>query len=201
MSVVLAICVFVTFSVSLYLILGRELKGVAMGVFLLGHTANLSIIAMSGSPIVHHRSEGVQLKAPPIVTAEVAESGEPLQLIVDPLPQALILTAIVISFGVMGFLLTLLVVTARSTGTLEVDELAKLGRPPPPAPHDEDAEHTTPEPGPISGDPRPTHTRPLVADDPDAEDQKPAPPPPPPSASHTDQSGPASDPKRPTPPV
>ena len=55
MTMVLAICVAVTFAVSIYLMLGRELKGVAMGVFLLGHAANLSIIAMSGSP-VHDRS-------------------------------------------------------------------------------------------------------------------------------------------------
>ena len=44
--------------------------------------------------------------------------------LVDALPQALILTAIVINFAVMGFFLTLLVLTARRTGTLNVDELA-----------------------------------------------------------------------------
>jgi len=48
---------------------------------------------------------------------------------VDPLPQALILTAIVINFAVMGFLLTLLVLTAKRTGTLNVDELATEDRP------------------------------------------------------------------------
>ncbi len=49
---------------------------------------------------------------------------------VDPLPQALVLTAIVIGFAVMGFLLTLLVVTARSAGTLELNDLAKDDTPP-----------------------------------------------------------------------
>ena len=44
---------------------------------------------------------------------------------VDPLPQALILTAIVIGFGVMAFLLTLLVVTNRKAGTIEVSDLAE----------------------------------------------------------------------------
>lgn len=112
MTAVLAICVAVIFSVSIYMLLGRELKGIAMGVFLLGHAANLSIIAMSGSPIT---GPG-QIKAPPILGA-----GEEL---VDPLPQALILTAIVIGFGVMAFLLTLIVITAQKTQTLEVDELA-----------------------------------------------------------------------------
>ena len=59
MTMVLAICVAVTFAVSIYLMLGRELKGVAMGVFLLGHAANLSIIAMSGSPVLNERSAEV----------------------------------------------------------------------------------------------------------------------------------------------
>lgn len=121
MSVVMAICVTVTVAVSIYLILDRELKSIAMGVFLLGHAANLSIIAMSGSPVQHGKE--TTLKAPPIVGA-----GETL---VDPLPQALILTAIVIGFAVMGFLLTLIVSTARKAETINVDELAEEQKPTP----------------------------------------------------------------------
>ena len=129
MTMVLAICVAVTFAVSIYLMLGRELKGVAMGVFLLGHAANLSIIAMSRSPIKpqahdHGVVQPASVKAPPILT-DHAPLSDPLATIVDPLPQALILTAIVIGFGVMAFLLTLLVVTNRATKTIEVDELAQ----------------------------------------------------------------------------
>lgn len=131
MTVVLAICVGVTFGVSVLLMLGRELKGIAMGVFLIGHAANLSIIAMSGSPLAHH-DDGTIFKEPPILTAEVqqkaAHTPHPLDLIVDPLPQALILTAIVIGFAVMAFLLTLIVQTARATKTLEVDDLAEEDR-------------------------------------------------------------------------
>ena len=132
MTMILAICVAVTFSVSIYLMLGRELKGVAMGVFLLGHAANLSIIAMSGSPVMTQaQQEAVgdssTMKAPPILADQYA-GEQPLAQMVDPLPQALILTAIVIGFGVMGFLLTLLVVTNRKTNTLEIDDLAKEAR-------------------------------------------------------------------------
>lgn len=132
MTMVLAICVAVTFSVSIYLMLGRELKGVAMGVFLLGHAANLSIIAMSGSPVMTQAQQEAAgdsspMKAPPILADQYA-SEQPLAQMVDPLPQALILTAIVIGFGVMGFLLTLLVVTNRKTNTIEVDDLAKEAR-------------------------------------------------------------------------
>lgn len=128
MTVVLAICVGVTFGVSVLLMLGRELKGIAMGVFLIGHAANLSIIAMSGSPI-NPQDDGTMFKQPPILTAEVQHEAQLtshlLDVVVDPLPQALILTAIVIGFAVMAFLLTLIVQTARATKTLEVDDLAE----------------------------------------------------------------------------
>lgn len=115
MTVIIAVCVAVILAVSLYLMLGRELKEIGMGVFLLGHAANLSIIAMSGSPVLPNG----ELKRPPLLT----EAG----VTVDPLPQALILTSIVISFAVMAFLLTLIVLTGRTTRTLNVDELAKEG--------------------------------------------------------------------------
>ncbi|MFW5652916.1 MAG: sodium:proton antiporter [Planctomycetota bacterium] len=119
MTLVLAICVAVILTVSIYLMLGRELKEIAMGVFLLSHAAHLSIIAMSRSPI---RGMG-EIKAAPILT----EPGPP----VDALPQALILTSIVISFAVSGFLLTLIVLTGRKTGTLNVDDLSREQMPTP----------------------------------------------------------------------
>ncbi len=109
MTLLTAIMVGVIFASSVYLMLGRELKGVCMGVFLLGHGANLAIIATSRSPI------GLQ---PPVL------GGHSWQGLVDPLPQALILTAIVIGFAVQAFLLTLLVVSWRRAKTLELNELA-----------------------------------------------------------------------------
>ena len=115
MTTVLAVCVAVFVTVSIYLMLSRELKSVAMGVFVLGHGANLAIIAMSGSPVL----PGGGLRNPPILGSSD---------LVDALPQALILTAIVINFAVRGCLLTLLIGTARRTGTLTVDELATQGR-------------------------------------------------------------------------
>jgi multicomponent Na+:H+ antiporter subunit C len=119
MTAILAICVAVIVTVSLYLMLGRELKGVAMGVFLLGHAANLAILAVSGSPVTTANAglKNAALTAEPLPT-------EALSFYVDPLPQALILTAIVIGFAVMGFLLTLLIVASRAHQTLEIDELA-----------------------------------------------------------------------------
>lgn len=130
MTLVLSICVAITFAVSIYMMLGRELKGIAMGVFLLGHAAHLSIIAMSREPF---RSGQGQLKSPPLL-AEGFDPANPLSTVVDPLPQALILTAIVIGFAVMGFLLSLIVVTSRTTQTINVDDLAQEQLPEMPEP-------------------------------------------------------------------
>ena len=92
-----------------------------MGVFLLSHGAHLGILAMSGQPFT--ASLKALLKGPPILGS--AASGE----YVDPLPQALILTSIVISFAVMAFLLTLLVMTYRRADRLWLDDLAQEDAP------------------------------------------------------------------------
>ncbi len=110
MSLILAITVGVIFAVAIFLLTGRELKGIAMGVFLLGHGANLAIVAVSRSPLG---------KSPPILGPHGLITGDE----VDPLPQALILTAIVIGFAVQAFLLSLLVLIWRRTRTLEIDAL------------------------------------------------------------------------------
>jgi len=122
MTIILSICVAVVFAVSLYLMTGRELKSIAMGVFLLGHAANLSIIAMSRTPVRH---EPQLLKGAPILTSGF-DAVHPMNSIVDPLPQALILTAIVIGFAVMAFLLSLLVLTSRKAGTLNLEQLGAV---------------------------------------------------------------------------
>ncbi len=121
MTLFLAICVTVVLSVSVYLILGRELKEVAMGLFLLGHAAHLSILMMSGTPVLMQEQGGAIIKGGPVLGVS--------SHMVDPLPQALILTAIVISFAVMAFLLTLLVVMHRRADRLDVNDLASEGRP------------------------------------------------------------------------
>ena len=112
MTALTALMVGIIFATATYLMLGRELKGVCMGVFLIGHAANLAILAVSRSPIG---------KLPPVL----GEGGTISGTEIDPTPQALILTAIVIGFAVQAFLLTLLVLTHRRTRTLGVDELSE----------------------------------------------------------------------------
>ena len=125
MTLLLSICVAVIFAVSVYLLLSRDLKGVAMGVFLISHGAHLGILAMSGQPVLPPLTEGGEpiAKIAPVLDAS---SSTPY---VDPLPQALILTSIVISFAVMAFLLTLLVAVYRRTGTLDLRTLGAADRP------------------------------------------------------------------------
>jgi multicomponent Na+:H+ antiporter subunit C len=110
MTILTCIMIGVLFAASLYLMLGGELKEVCMGIFLLGHGANLAVLVASRSPI------GL---IPPVLGADAD-----LSRYSDPLPQALILTAIVIGFAVQAFLLTLLVVTWRRSRSLELGELA-----------------------------------------------------------------------------
>lgn len=87
-----AILVGILFGIACYLILRASFVRILFGFMLLTHAANLLVLAMSGNP------EG---KEPPVVLKE----GAPL---VDPLPQALVLTAIVIGFGVIAYLVILL---------------------------------------------------------------------------------------------
>lgn len=129
MTLLLAICVVVIIGVSVYLILGRELKEIAMGLFLLSHGAHLAILSMSGQPLFR-QGDALLPKGPPVLGISAAPT-------VDPLPQALILTSIVISFAVVAFMLTLLVMTYRKADKLWIDDLAHDDQPILEQPHKE----------------------------------------------------------------
>ncbi|SDY50265.1 multicomponent Na+:H+ antiporter subunit C [Evansella caseinilytica] len=106
MEILMIITVGVLFSVSTYLILTKSLLRVILGIVLLSHGAHLLLLTMSGL------KEG----APPLL-------GEGAESYADPLPQALILTAIVISFGVTAFLLVLAYRTYKEHKTDDLDQL------------------------------------------------------------------------------
>ena len=89
MSVLLAFAAAALFSIGTYLILQRKLSRIIIGVGLLSHGANLLLIAAG--------SRGI----PALIGG-----GDPEEFS-DPFPQALTLTAIVITFGVTAFLLAL----------------------------------------------------------------------------------------------
>ncbi|WP_343233582.1 NADH-quinone oxidoreductase subunit K [Streptomonospora sp. PA3] len=81
--------VAVLYSTGFYLLLQRSLMRVVFGIVILGHAANLSLMLTDRA-----------ITLPPLLTGKEGA-------ISDPLPQAMALTAIVITFGVTTFLLAL----------------------------------------------------------------------------------------------
>jgi multicomponent Na+:H+ antiporter subunit C len=87
-----------------FLVTSRSLSRVVLGFALLGHGAVLALLAAGG-----------RAGSPPIV------DGEPPPDMANPLPQALALTAIVISFGLTLFVLAL----ARRQQIITGDDLVE----------------------------------------------------------------------------
>lgn len=110
MELVLAITVGLLFAAGAYLVLRRSAIRLILGVVLLGHAAHLLIFTAAGL-----RSGGA------VFVPEGADA--PPAGAADPLPQALILTAIVISFGVLAFTLVLIARAQQSAGSDDVDDL------------------------------------------------------------------------------
>jgi multicomponent Na+:H+ antiporter subunit C len=110
MEVVLAIVIGALYGGGLFLMMRRNLIQLILGLGLLSHGANLLIFTAGGL-----RQGG----APILAQGEKAFSAIPA----DPLPQALILTAIVISFAVTAFALVLFLRTYQTVGTDDVDDL------------------------------------------------------------------------------
>lgn len=111
-----AILVGLLFGVACYLILQASFVRILFGFILLSNAANLFVLAMSGAP------RGRQA---PVIDGSHATAT------VDPLPQALILTAIVIGFGVIAYLVILLYRTFLDQRTANARELFEVERPRP----------------------------------------------------------------------
>lgn len=111
-AVTLAILVAGLFAAGCYCLLRRSLTRVIIGLILVGQAANLVVFTSGGLT----RQEPAFIEA----SAKVPEPG-----IADPLPQALVLTAIVIAFGILAFVLALAQRTYRSTGIDDVNELER----------------------------------------------------------------------------
>lgn len=95
MSFVLSMVVGVLFAGAVYMMLRRSVVQLIIGLVLLSHGTNLLLFLMG---------DGVVRGNPPFVDPA---SGVAAANTADPLPQALILTAIVISFGFLAFIMAL----------------------------------------------------------------------------------------------
>ncbi|WP_370617552.1 Na(+)/H(+) antiporter subunit C [Mumia sp. Pv 4-285] len=89
-NLVLIIVIGVTFACGVTLLLERSLTRIVVGTLLVGNAVNLIFIVASGAP----------------GRAPIVDESDPSPMS-DPLPQAMVLTAIVITLGVAAFLLAL----------------------------------------------------------------------------------------------
>jgi len=108
METVIIIVAGVLVTVAVYLLLSKNVIQVILGTAVLTHAVHLFLMAMGG----------FQGKHVPIIEEEVTSY-------VDPLPQALILTSIVISFAVTAFFLVL---SYQAYKRLHTDDLSQMRR-------------------------------------------------------------------------
>jgi multicomponent Na+:H+ antiporter subunit C len=109
MELLLAVVAGVLYATGLYLMLRRRLAQLIIGLGLLSNGSNILILAAAG----------VTRGKPPLITEPPMTADQ----FADPVPQSLILTAIVIGFGVLAFALVLAHRVHQSSGSDDIDTL------------------------------------------------------------------------------
>ena len=104
MTIVLVATVTALYGIGAFLLMQRNLSRIVIGLAMLGHGANLLLLQAGGSA-----------GRAPLVGVGTGPAS-------DPLPQALALTAIVITFGVSAYLLTMAYRNWLMTDTDEVED-------------------------------------------------------------------------------
>jgi multicomponent Na+:H+ antiporter subunit C len=110
MEFVLSLLIGVYFAASVYLMLSRHVIRLLLGAALLSNAVNLLIFTAGRLTYEVPAFIPLGLTAPPTVTA-------------NPLPQALVLTAIVIAFSIFAFLLVLAMRAYQELGTDDTDHM------------------------------------------------------------------------------
>lgn len=110
MGLLLALITGILYSAAIYMMLRRSLVKLIIGLVLLGHASNMAIFTLGrlskGNP--PFIPEGAEVVPPPYA---------------DPVPQALILTAIVIGFGIQAFAIVLIKRVYQETRSDDLDKL------------------------------------------------------------------------------
>jgi len=109
METALSVLVGCLFTVSLYLLLSKHIIRMLLGVVLLSNAVNILIFTAGRIVSV----------APPFIP----QDADTVSDVANPLPQALVLTAIVISFSFFAFLLVLAYRAYQDLGTDDTDEM------------------------------------------------------------------------------
>ncbi|KGX93549.1 cation:proton antiporter [Pontibacillus halophilus JSM 076056 = DSM 19796] len=106
MEIVTSVLAGILFTTGIYNLLQKQMLRIIIGTALISHGAHLFILTMGK----------LKTGAPPILVEGIKEYT-------DPLPQALILTSIVISFGVTSLLLVLAYRASQINESDNMDEL------------------------------------------------------------------------------
>ena len=104
MELLIAIAIGALTTAGVYLILRKRSFAVVLGMTMLSYATNLFLFAMGR----------LEVNKPPIIAPDASAYA-------DPLPQALVLTAIVISFGMTAFVVVLSLRAFLETGSDHVD--------------------------------------------------------------------------------
>ncbi len=115
MQSALAIVIGIIFAAGVFLMLRRNIVKFVFGLALVGQAVNLAIFASSGmtryhAPLIHPESLYLSYQS------------------ADPLPQAMILTAIVIGFGLLAFTIIILLRTFQLFDEVDTDELQMVDK-------------------------------------------------------------------------
>jgi multicomponent Na+:H+ antiporter subunit C len=117
-----ALC-FLLFIIGLYCtVVKKNMVKIVVGIMVMEYAVNLFLIMLG------YRTDGI---APVIDKSDLAEgsnllSGGFLANAVDPLPQALVLTAIVISLGSLALMISICIRTYERYGTFDITEIRRL---------------------------------------------------------------------------
>ena len=112
MEGLLALASGVLYAAGIYMMMRRRLAQLIIGLGLLSNGTNLLIFTAGG----------LTRARPPVVPEGEVALDEPYA---DPVPQALVLTAIVIGFGLLAFSLVLAHRVHETVGTDDVDDVGR----------------------------------------------------------------------------
>jgi multicomponent Na+:H+ antiporter subunit C len=115
MDILLPFIVGILYASGIYLMLHRSYIKILIGMAILGHAVNLFLFSIS------RLTRGRTALIP---EGEIRLEG----VFADPLPQALILTAIVIGFGIQAFAIVLFRRAYQATGSHDVNDLNHTDR-------------------------------------------------------------------------
>lgn len=110
MEPLMAIAIGLLYAAAIFLMLRRSIVKLVIGLILLSNAANLLIFTTAG----------MTRGAPPLIPEGMLA---PPGVVADPLPQAVVLTAIVIAFGVLAFAVVLI---RRAYEIVKADDLDKM---------------------------------------------------------------------------